>query len=522
MARAEAETSKLDEARDRRASLLDSADPLANLDVSTEITSREIKDHHDFENPIELVLRPHFSTAELVLKRFFDRSLPPQIRSVVEQHGERLESEVNELLKAFRIYVATASRESLDKEAGRLERRYFPDGASEEQHNFLVLRRYYEKIRTFNETAKSRWREIMKVVDTFLVIAETRPLAHKLQVEYSRNLALLVRRTDSFLDDLRSYLQVTTENVDKITGSYKVEAAYREGPYYTIRDVLGLEEERAPAEEAEDATSKYSKQIAEDTTLDLDGSVAYSIVLETREHRLNRSSLIAVPLLGSRDWNRTPDYRLEVALPAFEDAVEKFKKAYHVNIDARDIRGPINNQAAQLLEGQGETSFVLYHRLIHSELESYSVAILFEDFPGLARPDVFLYHCGPNVLHRILMRNLRRQGLGDILYLNQQQNTSREFPEALITKLLIDWWNQHFADLSGEDVDSYLTYSRQIEMVRREYRILYEDGVQARKRAAPDSTYLMIESWLHEHRADVFGSRKVEIFRRFIQNELLE
>ncbi|MCB1323184.1 MAG: hypothetical protein KDK34_23200, partial [Leptospiraceae bacterium] len=84
------------------------------------------------------------------------------------------------------------------------------------------------------------------------------------------------------------------------------------------------------------------------------------------------------------------------------------------------------------------------------------------------------------------------------------------------------WWKKYFQDVAGENVDSYLTYSRQLEMVKREYRILYEEGVQMRKKEQPGVTYLGVEKWLRDNRNRVFGPRKVEIFRRFISGTVLD
>lgn len=155
-------------------------------------------------------------------------------------------------------------------------------------------------------------------------------------------------------------------------------------------------------------------------------------------------------------------------------------------------------------------------------LQSIGDAILDEDFPGLARPEVFLYHCGASVFYGIVLKIFRSRGLGEMLFLDENQNSMREFPEELIQKMLIDWWLDRFNKLPGEEVDSYLTYSRQLEMVKREYRILYDEGVLLVRREKPGINYLRAEKWVKDNRDLVFGLRKVEIFKRFIQGTVLE
>ncbi|MCB1317674.1 MAG: hypothetical protein KDK27_17035, partial [Leptospiraceae bacterium] len=473
-------------------------------DEQNDFSARDVKDHRDFVRSIDLVLRPHFSSAELVEDQFYAGSHSPQIRSLVEQHGERLKPALEKIKKSYRIYIETASDAPLEREARRLSRRYFEEEPDANQLNFLKLKRYYEKVRTFNDIARTEWREVSKDIDTLIVINETRQLARKIDQQFIRPLALLIRQTDSFLDEMRMHIRVNNENVDPITRSRKIDIQYNPGIRYNIAAMLGLSDET----ESNTVTAEAPVEEEDNENRDFEGSLAANIVLETREHKLNRASIISVPILGSRDWNRTPHYRFEVPLVYFEQCVETFKKSYHVNIEEDNIKGPMNAAAAQVLKGQSDDVIVQYQQLITSILDDAAEKILDKDFPGLAKPEVFLYHCGATVLYRITLKYLRAQQLGEMFYLDANQNTSREFPEEIIKKILIDWWKKYFQDVAGENVDSYLTYSRQLEMVKREYRILYEEGVQMRKKEQPGVTYLGVEKWLRDNRNRVFGPRK--------------
>jgi len=500
---------------------LDSADDVRD------ITSSEVKDHSSFKKSADLVLRPHWGTADVVRSKLLGQGLSPETAEAVEPHAQRLREALDLLQKNYRIYVETASNESLDKEAGRLERRYFEQTGQPNQIRFLRLKRFYEKVRTFNEHAKRDWREVQKVIDNLSVSSDTRSLAYHIEREYLRNITLLMRQTESLLDDLRLFLEVQEENIDRITGSHKVTANYKPETRYTIGAMLGESEapddaaessEQIPDEWAEESEARQREREEERR-----GSIAYNIVLETREHKLNRASIISTPLLGSRDWNRSPEYKMEAPIQYFEDCVEIFRDAYHVNYDESDLLlTALPPGAAQVRRGMGENALAPYGEMILEMLNTAAIMILVDDFPGIEKPEVFLYHCGPNVFYRILLGELKQRGLGEMFYLDGKKQSVREFPEKLIKKLMIDWWNDRFVTLSGEEVDSYLTYSRQLEIVRREYRILYEEGVALRKREHPGANYLGVEKWLKENRNRVFGLRKVEIFKRFMPGTILE
>ena len=489
-------------------------------DFSADITSRDIKDSRVFRQAIDGVLRPHWSTVEIIRDRLLAETLPPDVQTAVDQYSAKLEESLTALQKSFRVYVETSADQSLNKEASRLERRYFEAANQPRQIQFLKLKRMYEKIRTFNESAKDIWREIQKILDTLSVIKITQSIAVEIEREYFRPLALLMRQTDHFLDEVRTYLDVDDETVDAITGSHKINVSFNPALNYTIAEVLGDTEIESAAGPI---AGPNLEEVLNRPVQELSGSVALNIVIETREHKLNRASMIAVPLLGSRDWNRSPAYSMEVPIKYFEECVQQLKSAYHVNVDEDDLlHTPMSTAAAVVRKGQGEHSIMAYHDLITETLDDTAVKILLEDFPGVEKPDVFLYHCGPNVFYRVLMNELRVRGLGAMFYLDAANNWVREYPEEFMKKVLIDWWNHRFGHLEGEDVDSYLTYSRQVEMIKREYRVLYEEGVALRKREQPGVTYLGVEKWLKDNKRRVFGPRKMEIFRRYISGTVVE
>lgn len=507
-------------ASDRKAQLLErTAEGRPN--DSAEITSREVKDHSVFRKSAELALRPHWSVADVIRQGFFSPILPPEIQEAVAATEERLIPALDRLQKSFRIYVETAASESLTREAERLERRYFRDLGQRNQIEHIKMRRYYEKLRTFNETAKREWREVQKILDTLLVLKDTRTLASEIEREYVRGVHLLVRQTESFLDDMKLYLEVSNESIDRITGSAKIACQFNPEKRYTIGALLGDSAEEAPVDEIETASGSDESGRAGGAASE--SSIAQFIVLETREHKLNRASIIGTPLLGSRDWNRSPDYNLEIPIRYFEECVQQFRSAYHVNLNPADLlRNPLPTAAAVVRRGIGEMVLGEYHEFIVELINAISIQLLVDDFPGVDKPDVFLYHCGPIVLYRILLAELRQHGLGEIFFLDDHNNSLREMPEELLQKILIDWWNDRFRELSREDVDSYLAYSRQMEMVKREFRTLLEEGAALRKKEQPSASYLGVERWIRENRARVFGLRKLEVIRRFVKNAVLD
>lgn len=488
----------------------------------SEPTSQVIHDYHGFRQSLDVFLRPHTSSATAIYERLFEDQTNESIIQVLEEHENKPRRNLNELQRNYKIYIDTSSDETLEKEAKRLERRYFPGGADPHQLEFIKIKRYYEKLKTFNEIAKREWREVHKIMDTYTLIVETRALASSIERDYLRNIQLLLRQADSFLDALNLYLNVNDETLDQVTGAYRITLNYDPKIRYTVGAFLGDSDE-APLsvsdlkdrEEPEPPAGLYQPD-------EEHFSIARSIILETRERKLNRHSIYSVPILGSRDWNRTPWYSMEVPVRYYDECVQNFRNAYHVNVDPNDIQAPVAPAAAAQRKGLGESVLEQYIALIDGLLEEIAMSIIMEDFPGLDLPVVFLYHCGPNVVYDILKRTLKQQGLGDIIFLDESNMNVRELPEELIQKLLIDWWQKKMEAASGEQIDSYLSYSRGLEMVKKDYRILYEEGAARYKREKPGAAYFGQEKWIREHKYEIFGLRKVVIFKRFIPGTILE
>ncbi|MCB1139672.1 MAG: hypothetical protein KDK23_12985 [Leptospiraceae bacterium] len=499
-------------ARAEEAAFLSTATRTTETDSESEIN----EDVQMFLRPVEMVLRPHISTANMILERLFAPGLEDSTRAVVEQYSDDLKSSTDALRKAFRVYVETAADESLTREATRQVRKYFQEEAGPNEINFVKLKRYYEKIKTFNEKARENWRNINKLIDTFSVIHETRRLVRGLESDYLEPVQKLIRSTENFLGALYRFIEVNREQRDSVTGGFRIDLSFDPSTDYTIEALArpdGDEEEETQSEEEDSESEEHGPPAV---------SIARSIILETKERRIHRASLYAVPILGSRDWNRSQDYSLEIAVQTYRTELQEFKDAFLVLLRPEDQPSSLTPSSAMLKKGSGAASLEPYIDLIEKTLNDETRALLSTDFPGLLHPDVFLYHSGPWVVYRILIATLRQKTIGDVFRIDDQSQIRREYPETLIKKILIEWWTERFKDIDGEQVDSYLTYSRSLEMVRKEFRALYARGVELRKQEQPGGSYLQQDTWIRKNRLRIFGLRKYEVFRRFLGGTMFE
>jgi hypothetical protein len=499
-------------AKAEEAAFLSSAtkDPLTRPEASDEEEIRL------FLRPVEGILRPHISTANTILERIFAPGLEDSTRAVIDQYADDLKQDIDALRKAYRVYAETAADESLTREATRQVRKFFQEEAGANEINFVKLKRLYEKIKTFNEKAREIWRSINKLVDTFSVIHETRRLVRGLEADYLQPIQKLIRSTEIFLEALGRHIHINREQRDSVTGGFRIDLSYDASTVYTVEAMVEPEDGAAPGEMEDEPEAE--KEDAGPPAV----SIARSIILETRERRIHRASLYAVPLLGSRDWNRSQDYGLEISVQAYRTSLEQFKDAFQVVLKAEDQPSSLTPSAAMIKKGSGASSLEAYIDLIEAMLNDESRSLVTKDFPGLLHPDVFLYHSGPHVILKIVLATLRHRNIGDVFRIDEQSQIRREYPETLIKKILIEWWTERFRTVDREIVDSYLTYSRCMEMIRKEFRACYNAGVDMRKAEQPTGSYLQQDGWIKQNRQRIFGIRKYEVFRRFLADTMFE
>lgn len=469
-----------------------------------------------FRHPIELVLRPHATVSQIILTRIYQARTQPETMMVIERYGSDLVEKLEEIRRFYRVYVETSSEDLLEKEASRLVKRFFQENPTENQKNFIRMKRFYEKIRSFQDRVERHWSDVSKLIDTFGIIPETRPLVKDLPDRHLPEVNSLLRRTTLFLLHLKEYAKIEDQTLDTVTGNLTVRMVYNPRLNYTLQAALATEDPLLADLFKRDET----KPEPEETGVTDERSIAHNIVLESRSRRQARSTVFSVPILGSRDWNRSFHYSMEISMVDYQEERSRFDEAFLVVITREDQEKAVHlNQSAEA-RGSGLARAVEYHEQIVRILDETANRLVDEDFPGVAKREIFLYHMGPNTFYAMLSQTLRSLHIGDIFYLNDNNQVIRTTPELVLKKTVIDWWMERFENLDLEEVDSYLTYSRNLELMRTEYINLYELGREIRRKEEPGGSYRTFDTWLRKNRHRIFGLRRYEVFQRFFPDLL--
>jgi len=465
----------------------------------------------EFYQPAPEAFAIHSRMIRIISETLLSRSHGSSVQNTIRIHAGTMSDRVEEIQKAFRTYINTASPESLNREAERLERRYFPATGIQAQLEFIQIKRYYEKIKTFNEIASPLWKKIKKSLDTLSVIPDTASLCAAIRKESFDEIQTFMRKTDAYLNVIKTHMRAQIDTRDNITGAYQLSATFAPEIDYSFDALFG--EKKPKSTDINIHVSDLTEEFEEESST----SIAKNIILETREHKLNRASFFTTNLVGSRDWNRTPEYILEVSVIDYENNIKLFKSAYQISFDSSEIPGKINLSTAMMRKNTGEKMLKSYRMLVYKTLEEISMNIMGHDFPGLTNPLIFLYHCGPNTIYKILLNTFQQLNVGEMFYVSEKKTLERNYPEAILRREIIEWWNKIFEDFDGEEIDSFLSYTKCLEMVNKEYRALYNKSLD-QKEIETGQRHVGSEKWLREHQRKYFGIRKIEIFKRFLKD----
>lgn len=479
-------------------------------DISDILYLEEKKILQQFLRPIKIILRPHVSLSQDILNIFYKRKNIPTVQKILDQYGSDLLEKLENIRKFYRIFIEANTNNSLEMEANKLVKRFFGDNYSENHKNFIKMKRYIERLKSFYEQVSKLWKDVEKLLETFLYIEETKNIAEDIKNRL-KEIALLNHQTDIFLKLLSKHLKIREFLYNPISFSYSANMTYEEDIDYTLEGIYSSYSQPIKSEQATIIEQKESISTK---------SSVETIVIESEIKRFYRN-IIFTKIIGSKDWNRTKDYYLELNKDDYNNDLNKFFSSVHVIYDKKTYDESFQVYASKrtvLEKTQLEEIFQNYLNMLRDLFNQNYQEIVHKDFVGVIKPTIFFYHIGANTFYHIILEDLRDKKLGEILYLYNQVLV-REYPLNIIKKILIDWWNDLSSLLDIEEIDSYWIYFNQLQIVLQEYLKDYE-----KIRNQTKNDYLLnyhFDELFNKNYKDYINIRKYYIYNRFYPSLLI-
>lgn len=493
-------------------------DSIVEDDISNIFYSEEKKIIQNFLRPLEILLRPHINVTQEILNRIYLINKDSTNKNIIDQYGSDLIEKLETIRRMYRIHIESANHQFLEKEANKLVRRFFGENYTDNHKNFIKLKRYFEKLKTFHEISSHQWKDIFKLLETFLYIRETKSHIESIQERLIPNLLTLIRHTETFLQLLQKYLKINQIQFDPSTKSYTIHLTYDETIGYTLEDFY--ESYLQPLKK----NTLVEKQIIEKQPK---VSTFHTHLKETKSIHLDfykSEKIISTYEIGSKDWNHSKEYFLELNLEEYQTDIKKFYQSFLVIITREHFHDSLQAHSfknKKQTKEEIETLFHQYTSFIQEVCSEIYNQIFYEDFKGILKPPIFFYNLGAKTIYSILVEELKDKNLGEILY-TKNDLIFREYPYNIIKKIFIDWFNDLTIVLDKEEVDSYIIYSQQLEFVLGEYLNDYKKILEYHNQHVPNLNYLQFNQWFLKNYKKIISIRKFYIYKRFFPELLLQ
>ena len=476
-----------------------------------------------FNQSLELNLRLH-EDCLLNLRRDFLENSNLQLQSEIQSCRTLLDFKLSILNKAYRTHISALGRNYLIREVIKSKKvQDQKEEITKTKISFLVLVRAYEKLSSFNEKAKEFWNEIFILLMSLRKLPNSRNFVIEFEKLYIEKIRSLLNNTDFLLSRLYDYLVISSEKKDK-SGNTKVSASFSEEKSYQIADVIAqipndlLQKTEKIISIEKERLRNLNASLIRDERSNLHAFPVQKTFFLFREQRSDQKqySRINTKIKGSHDWNRKELYHFEMSLMELEFCMRHFDNCYllELNESSKDISLHYKVKALKK-RGTEREKLKDYEEIEVQILNELASEIIEKDFPQLREAQVFLYHCTPHLLYKLLLEEFRQRQFGLAYYVDRNGECWHSYPESFIKKIFISWWEEYFAKLDAAKVDSYFLYSQQVRTLQNMCEELYQKARAEQKITRDYLSLQELEEWLWENRGLIFGKRRNEIFLRF-------
>lgn len=449
-----------------------------------------------FSANIDSVLGLHVTFAEAIQKSLNAEYHTAEAHRLIEKHNYELFSPLHEIEDAYAKFISVLSKHSMQREAERRAGAEFHGERLTASHiEFLKTKLILENIASFLKSVVPTWAVVEGRIRNLSANPETHIVRIQIEEVYLQRIWSLNATTEAFIERLKEYFHA------QIIGSAS------DNPNQQVSNLLfdpEMDYDYRNVFEKKGNTSKAK------TISNIPGQESKS---KTSRTEIAKENFFFTNVYGTKEWNRNDCYVLDVKKSEFFEEEEKFNHASFV------ILGPGDNTnltlaSALVRKNSGHGLAGKYFQMVQALFEFTITNIFSKDFPEIKADQlVMLYHIGPVAIFNIITDDMKRRNFGHIFYV-EKNNLVKLFPENIIKKHTIDLWEKKFQDLNPISVDSYIDYSKSIQVIRTTYQELYNHAAATRKGALyADNDF---ENYLQENCGKFFGFRRAQIFRRFV------
>lgn len=475
-------------------------------------------------------LAKHWQLTQKLRELFSDLAVPESISDVLKKNRYTFLKYIQNIESLYNDFIAKQNPTALSKKARNDFHQFFPvEEQSQQRIDFMAIKELFLRIRELNSRMRKEWTDLRSAVGVFNIVREGNAYAEEAGSLVTEGVELC-RATDHFARFLAVVLGIPEEDSDLLEKDIYNKIFFRESQNYDYPSIFEPEKRRdMPVEAALDPDAPESSVIPEPTVMEPVRS-AHAPILTAPEPASPVSGKAFLDLTpyfrvrGNSSWNTREPYLIQIDAAVFEKNTQELgstvffveRKEDYLHIQGTIKRAMISHlreKTGGMTQKYEEYIFKMLSMLTQKSANHFGFA------PG-EPARVFIYHCGPATMYRVLRAVFDADQTGLCFRVAGENRISKFYPEEFIKLSVMRWYeaNINIFELPFDKIQDFNEVKRRIVDAYERRR------AEAQKKAAiaVSQHYLktgkkITEADLMAAKAkELFGAENMPVFQRFV------
>lgn len=434
----------------------------------------------------------HLESVQSIRSILNNKSLPLSSKEIINAQMDELEVLFKSIEASHKRFISSMVGHSMQSEIEKQVYELFPDSSpNSPKISFIRMKIIYEWLSSFWKIADSSWNSVFSAMKIFSTYTETSSLYENV---YS---TILKDIFDLNIDTKTLLSRIEKSYTCKIVGSSALDKT-------VLMSNIIFEE---------DKNYEYASLFP---NLNENPNISMKSSFQAKQETGKDDEFFYTIVRGTKEWNRNDSYILYVKVKDLKEEEQKFYSSSFVVLNPSE-NSNINLAAALVRKNSGYSAATKYNKMVSTLIDFAISNLASKDFLDLnEESNIFLYHIGPVVVWNIIQEDMIRRDFGYCYNVDTRNMLNKFLPEFIIKKHIIDYWTDKFFEIKSTQIDSYITYSKCISMIKDSYKLLFDQAAATRKRGVGDN--MTLEQYLIENTGKFFGYRRAQVYRRFLND----
>lgn len=453
----------------------------------------KISFYAQFSKDLPGTLGVHVEFTKSIIDIIGSRSLPNTTRDIIQAQDTDIKNYCASINAAYIKFIQPLVGQSMQMEIEKQTFELFPDLTPNSTNiAFIRMKIIYEWVYSFWKIADTNWNSLFSSIKVFSTFSETSSLYDSIYNNIFKDIFELNIDTKTLLNKIEKTYGCKIVGLSSSgKGLYASNLLFEDDKNYEFTSLF--------------PTGEF-------------GTVNQGNFGSTKLGSTSTEEYYLTQVKGSKEWNRNDAYVLYIKGQDLKVEEQKFYSSSFVILNPAE-NSNINIAAALVRKNSGYSAVTKYNKMVTALIEYAMVNISSKDFVDFGEDsEVFLYHVGPIVIWNIIQEDMIRRDFGYCYLVDNKNSLIKFLPEVIIKKHIIDYWLEKFFELKNSQVDSYITYSKFMSIIKDSYKNLFDQAAATRKRITGEAQSL--NQYLVENTGKFFGYRRAQVYRRFINETI--